>query len=264
MFPLCLSSTPSFLIYLPPQNYFQTRTLTPSPLSCSLPRNQSLNYTRTLTYSPIHSFSSESSASPPLLIEDITERDWSFLDVDAVNSEDERRRKIHRNISAAAIREGSRVLVCMGSEWFVDQLVESVPSCELLLIIHESLFALAMIKEKYDNVRCWQGDITALPERFSRFDAVFVCYFPGMGVPLDQLLSSVGSRCSPGCRLLICFDQGRDVIEGSHRRLYPDRVTSELPEKSALEKAAAGHSFQILEFVDEPTFYLAVLTFTAQ
>ncbi|KAK8958511.1 hypothetical protein KSP40_PGU002960 [Platanthera guangdongensis] len=41
-------------------------------------------------------------------------------------------------------------------------------------------------------------------------------------------------------------------------------VTSGLPERAALETAAAaaGHSFSITQFVDEPTFYLAVLTFT--
>lgn len=64
-----------------------------------------------------------------------------------------------------------------------------------------------------------------------------------------------------GARLVISFDQGKEVIEGSHRQQFPDRVTSALPERSALEKAAAVHSLQIIEFVDEPTFYLAVLTF---
>ncbi|XP_020594208.1 uncharacterized protein LOC110034268 [Phalaenopsis equestris] len=150
----------------------------------------------------------------------------------------------------------------MGSEWFIDRLIESAPSCELLLVIHESILVLAMIKEKYDEIRCWQGEITALPERFSRFDAVFACYFPGMGIPLDQLLSSAGRCCSPGARLLISYDQGKEVIEGRHRQLYPDRVSSQLPERSALERAAANHSFQVIEFVDEATFYLALLSFT--
>lgn len=203
MFSLCLSSPLSFLFYLRPQISFQTLTPAPSPLSRNFLRTQSFSYPRTLTCSPLHSsLTGEPSGSPPLLFEDIIEKDWSFLDFDAVNSDEERRRKSHRSISAARIQEGSRVLVCMGSEWFVDRLMESAPSCGLLLIIHASLLALAMIKEKYDNVRCWQGEITALPERFSGFDVVFVCYLPGMGVSLDQLLSSVGNRCCPGLPLL--------------------------------------------------------------
>lgn len=206
--------------------------------------------------------SGQTPASAPILIEEIIERDWSFLELDAINTDEERRRKTNRTISAGGVREGSRVLVCMGSEWFVDRLVESAPGLELLLVIHESLFALAMMKEKYDGVRCWQGEITALPQKFSRFDAVVVCYFPGMGVTLHQLLSSVASRCSPGGRLLISFDQGKQVIEGVHRQQYPEMVTSGLPERAALGSAAAAHSFDITEFVDEPTFYLAVLTFT--
>ncbi|KAK8958420.1 hypothetical protein KSP40_PGU002959 [Platanthera guangdongensis] len=195
MLPLCLRSAPSFVHFLP-----RLRTLNPSlsPISFRFLHNQETRSPRTLTFCSLCSpHSVEAPASAPILIEEIIERDWSFLEVDAINSDEERRRKTRRTISAGGVREGSRVLVCMGSEWFVDRLVESAPALELLLVIHESLFALAMMKEKYDWVRCWQGEITALPQRFSRFDAVFVCYFPGMGVSLHQLLSSVASCCSP-------------------------------------------------------------------
>lgn len=36
-------------------------------------------------------------------------------------------------------------------------------------------------------------------------------------------------------------------------------VTAALPDKATLEKVATDHSFEVTEFVDEPTFYLAVL-----
>ncbi|EHA8588004.1 putative Retinal dehydrogenase 1 [Cocos nucifera] len=49
------------------------------------------------------------------------------------------------------------------------------------------------------------------------------------------------------------------MVERNHRQQYPDMVTFDLPDKITLEKAATDHSFQITEFVDEPTFYLAVL-----
>lgn len=58
---------------------------------------------------------------------------------------------------------------------------------------------------------------------------------------------------------MICFDQGRDIVEREHQKQYPDIATCNLPDKIILEKAAADHSFQITEFVDESAFYLAVL-----
>ncbi|XP_020104095.1 uncharacterized protein LOC109721088 [Ananas comosus] len=139
-----------------------------------------------------------------------------------------------------------------------DALVESAGPCELLVAVHESLFALAMIKEAHDRVRCWQGGAAAVPEKFAPFDAVFVCYFPGMGLSIAELLESLAPRCSPGARVVICFDQGRQVVE-QHWQQYPDMVTADLPDKALLEKAATENSYQITEFVDEPNFYLAVL-----
>ncbi|KAG0458317.1 hypothetical protein HPP92_023154 [Vanilla planifolia] len=254
------SSSPIFLSATP-QNRFQA--LASRPLSWHVLPRHALRSTNVQSshFSVYSSLSSDSSGATSLPVVDVIERDWSFLDVDTVNTNEERYRKADRVIAAGGIQKGSRVLVCMGSEFFVDRLVESAPNCELLLVAHESLLALAVIKEMYDSVRCWQGQITALPQRFTQFDAVFVCYFPGMGVSLDEFLGFVAGRCSPGARLLISFDQGREVVEGNHRQTYPDMVTADLPERNALEKAAADHAFHITEFVDEPTSYLAVLTF---
>ncbi|PKA65156.1 hypothetical protein AXF42_Ash013277 [Apostasia shenzhenica] len=242
-----------------------TVTLSPLSLSSCFLRRHALRLRGTPTSCSARLCSSNSgntSAAAPLPIQSLVERDWSFLELDTVNSDEERRQKALRIIAAAAVRECSRLLVCMGSEWFVDRLVESAPACVLLLVIHESLFLLAMIKEKYDQVRCWQGEIAAIPCDFSALDVVFVCYFPGMGVTTDQLLSSVAGRCSPGARLVISFDQGRQVIEGKHHLQHPDMVKSVLPERTNLEKAAAAYSFQLVEYVDEPAFYLAVLSFS--
>ncbi|THU74873.1 hypothetical protein C4D60_Mb04t37990 [Musa balbisiana] len=181
-------------------------------------------------------------------------------EVDISLSCEQRADKARRIISAADIGgTGSRVLAALPTLSFVDRVVESAP-CELLVAIHESLFVLAMIKESHDRVRCWQGGVDAVPERFSPFDAVFICYFPGMGVSIDQLLSSLAGRSSPGS-VVLSFDQGREVVEQNHRQQYPDMVTNNLPDRTELERAATEHSFQITEFVDEPTFYLAVLRF---
>lgn len=61
-----------------------------------------------------------------------------------------------------------------------------------------------------------------------------------------------------GARLVISHPQGREVLE-QQRQQYPNVIISDLPEKLTLEKVADQHSFDLVEFVDEPGFYLAVL-----
>lgn len=46
------------------------------------------------------------------------------------------------------------------------------------------------------------------------------------------------------------------------RKQYPDVVISELPDEMTLQKVAGDHSFEMVEFVDESRFYLAVLQFS--
>ena len=58
--------------------------------------------------------------------------------------------------------------------------------------------------------------------------------------------------------MVISHPQGREGLE-QQRKEYPDVVVADLPEKSTLEKVAKDHSFDLVEFVDDPAFYLAVL-----
>lgn len=61
-----------------------------------------------------------------------------------------------------------------------------------------------------------------------------------------------------GARVVISHPDGRGVVEELQQQ-YPDVVVSDLPEKTALQSTAANHSFEVVEFVDEPGFYLAVM-----
>lgn len=64
-----------------------------------------------------------------------------------------------------------------------------------------------------------------------------------------------------GARVVISHPHGKEVVEEQQQQ-YPDVVVvSNLPDKFTLHNTAANHSFQVLEFVDEPGFYLAVMTF---
>ncbi|XP_010243381.1 PREDICTED: uncharacterized protein LOC104587461 [Nelumbo nucifera] len=195
-----------------------------------------------------------------ITFEDIVEKDWSFLETDETNSDEQRTRKTDRIISAGQINGDSRVLVSIATEEFVDRLVESSPSCRLMLFVHDSLFVLAGIKEKHDSVKCWQGELINVPEKWTPFDVVFLCYLPALPFELDKIFASLSRHCSPGARLVISYSQGREVVE-KQRQQYSDVVISDLPDRLTLEKVAANHSFEIAEFEDEPGFYFAVLKF---
>ncbi|KAL0405040.1 UNVERIFIED_CONTAM: hypothetical protein Sradi_2144800 [Sesamum radiatum] len=194
--------------------------------------------------------------------EDFVEKNWSFLDPDEVNNDGEHMQKIDRIISAGNIKETSKVLVSVGSEAFVDRVVDSSP-CEQLLVVHDSLFILACIKEKYDKVKCWQGELINAPEKWTHFDVVFLYFLPALPFELDQVLAALASRCLPGARLVISHPQGRQILEEQQQQ-YSDVVVSNLPEKMILQSTAANHSFEVVEFVDEPGFYLAVLRLKAE
>ncbi|KAH6827442.1 hypothetical protein C2S53_002479 [Perilla frutescens var. hirtella] len=189
--------------------------------------------------------------------EEFVEKDWSFLDFD--DADGEHVQKVDRVISSGNIKETSRVLVSFGSEAFVDRVVHSSP-CEQILVVHDSLLTLACIKERHDKVKCWQGELMDLPEKWTAFDVVYLCFLPAFSSELDQVLAALAKLCLPGARVVISHPQGRQGVEELQQQ-YPDVVVSNLPEKIALESSAAKNSFQVVEFVDESGFYIAVMRF---
>ncbi|XP_043693493.1 uncharacterized protein LOC122643973 [Telopea speciosissima] len=191
--------------------------------------------------------------------EDFAEKDWSFLESDDVNSNEQRDHKAKRIISAGDIEENSRVLVSIGAEDFIDHLVDWSP-CQLLLVVHDSLFTLAGIKEKYDKIKCWQGELIYVPEKWTPFDVVFLYCLPALPFELDQIFKALAARCSSGARLVISYSQGREAVE-KQKQNHSDVIVHDLPDKVTLEKVAVDHSFEITEFIDEPGFYLSVLKF---
>lgn len=74
----------------------------------------------------------------------------------------------------------------------------------------------------------------------------------------QYLRLQVLSIACTGARVVISHPQGREVLKQQQQH-YPDVINSDLPEKTTLQKVAADHSFDMVEFVDEPSFYLAVL-----
>ncbi|CAI9100959.1 OLC1v1038150C1 [Oldenlandia corymbosa var. corymbosa] len=190
--------------------------------------------------------------------DELIEKDWSFLEPVDNNSEQQHKQKIDQIISAGEIAETSKVLISISSEHFVDRIVECSP-CQQLLVVHDSLFTLACIKEKYDNVKCWQGEMLYLPEDWVALDVVFLYFLPALPFQLTQILETLSKHCLPGARIVISHPSGRQMVQEQKKR-HPDIVVGdELPGKITLQDVATDNSFQLVKFVDEPDFYLAVL-----
>lgn len=240
--------------YLKPDN--GQRHLSRLPLSTFTSSNP-LRYSR---FSVGVASPSNEGAIPVINFEDLIEKDWSFLETDVIDlNEDLKQKKADQIISVADIQETSKILVSIGSEEFVDKLVSASP-CQLLLVVHDSLLLLACIKEKYDLVKCWQGELIHVPEKWIPFDVVFLYFLPALPFKLDQIFGALIRRCSPGARIVISHLGGREALD-QQRKLSPDVVIADLPDKVTLESVASDHSFKMIEFVDDPGFYLAVLRF---
>ncbi|KDP34484.1 hypothetical protein JCGZ_12767 [Jatropha curcas] len=244
-----------------PSSFVSHRVHFVSSLSCSFPSSLRLSL---CTHQSLIGAAIPSDEGPisAITFEDFIEKDWSFLDLDDINSEEEHKQKISQIISAGEVEDTSRVLVSIGSEEFVDQLVDTLPY-SFLLVVHDSLFLLACIKEKYDKVKCWQGELIHVPEKWGPFDVVFLYFLPALPFKLDQVFGTLAKHCSQGARVVISHLQGREGLE-QLKKQYQDVVVSELPDKMTLQKVAADNAFEMAEFVDEPRFYVAVLRFSGK
>ncbi|XP_076923086.1 uncharacterized protein LOC143585105 [Bidens hawaiensis] len=192
--------------------------------------------------------------------EDFVEKDWSFLDADDINSDQLYKQNVDKIISAGKVGEDSKVLISTGSEGFVDRVVETC-SCKQLLVVHDSLFALACIKEKYDKVKCWQGELLYVPDKWAPFDVVFLYFLPALSFDLGQIFGALSKVCSQGARIVISHTKGREML-AKQKTEYSDVIVSDLPDKASLESVASQHSFAVVDFVDQPGYYVAVLEHT--
>ncbi|KAL5059501.1 hypothetical protein RYX36_031105 [Vicia faba] len=232
----------------------------PPPCKFHNPRFQTkphLNFHHSLK--PKFNFSTSLKATEPVSIpeedmscvavEDFVDKDWSVLDYTGPSTD--------RIIASGKIDENSKVLVSTASEEFVDSLV-GCSKFKSLVVLHDSLLILALLVEKYDNVMCWQGEVTIVPDTWAPFDAVFLYFLPALPFKLEDILASLAPKCSPGGRVIVSHPQGREILK-QQRQQYPEVVVSDLPDKAHLQSVAAAYSFDVAEFVDEPDFYLAVL-----
>ncbi|XLU34797.1 hypothetical protein S245_070863, partial [Arachis hypogaea] len=63
-------------------------------------------------------------------------------------------------------------------------------------IHYDSLLILALIKEKYDKVKCWQGEIVYVLKKWAPLDVAFLYFLPALSFKLDAILGSLAKKCS--------------------------------------------------------------------
>lgn len=120
-------------------------------------------------------------------------QDWSFL-AETSSWTNENMAVV---VAAAQLEQDSKVVLCMGTEQFVDYLCSVTPSIALS-VLHYSLMELANIKESHDSVRCRQGDIVDISSSWSKLDVVFINYLPALVCPLPQIFQALVKMCAPG------------------------------------------------------------------
>lgn len=160
-------------------------------------------------------------------------------------------------VAAGQLEEDSKVVLCMGTEQFVDYLRSVTPSIALS-VLHYSLMELANIKESHDSVRCRQGDIVDISSSWSKLDVVFINYLPALVCPLPQIFQALVKMCAPGARVIISDTQGRAQLN-LNKQSHPGVIKGDLPDQVELEKLLQGYPIQLVSFRDEPDIYLAVL-----
>lgn len=164
-----------------------------------------------LLYMSTNALSNEGTI-PVVNFEELAEKDWSFLEMD---DDPQAGNNVRRIISAGELESTSKVLVTFCSEGFVDRLVD-MSYCQLLLVVHDSLLVLACIKEKYDKVKCWQGELIYVPDKWAPFDVVYIYCLPALPFTLDQVFEALAERCLPGtlcsCSIFICCSKLISVL----------------------------------------------------
>eukprot|EP00271_Cylindrocystis_brebissonii_P006500 TRINITY_DN19276_c0_g1_i1.p1 TRINITY_DN19276_c0_g1~~TRINITY_DN19276_c0_g1_i1.p1 ORF type:complete len:586 (-),score=102.93 TRINITY_DN19276_c0_g1_i1:654-2411(-) len=126
-----------------------------------------------------------------------------------------------------------------------------------------SIMMLAELKEKYDEVRCWHGDVADLPDEFGPFDIVFFnAMFGNVYEPLETL-KAAARLSKPGATIVISHPLGAAFVE-KLRSASPLVVPRGLPDSQQLQELVAGTDgqLQLVELRDEPHYYLARLEVT--
>ncbi|GAQ88417.1 riboflavin kinase [Klebsormidium nitens] len=164
---------------------------------------------------------------------------------------------LEKIVNAASLKPSHKVLDCgCGPGRLIPHILAA--GVEDVVAVDLSIMMIALVKEQFDNVRCWQGDIVNLPPAFGPFDAIFVNEVLESVHSQEAVLKAVAGLLQPGGAIIISHSQGRRVSE-FYKKKSPELHPHSLPDTEELKKLAEGASLDVEAFTDAEDFYLAVL-----
>lgn len=162
-------------------------------------------------------------------------------------------------VAKSGIAASSRVLdvgTGMGVliEYFLEQGIseQNVVGCDL------SSKMLNEARRRYGQVTFWQGDVLELPADLGKFDAVFFNACFGNIFDQKQVVSKMRDVVRTNGKIIISHPLGNAFVE-KLKAQDPKLVLQRLPERADLEIWCRDLELELVEFTDEPEFYLAIL-----
>eukprot|EP01023_Acetabularia_acetabulum_P028880 TRINITY_DN27278_c1_g1_i2.p2 TRINITY_DN27278_c1_g1~~TRINITY_DN27278_c1_g1_i2.p2 ORF type:complete len:448 (-),score=46.65 TRINITY_DN27278_c1_g1_i2:166-1419(-) len=122
----------------------------------------------------------------------------------------------------------------------------------------QSLYRIQSTLGNDTGVRCWRGDATYLPSYLGPFNCAFFNAVFGNLYDQHKTLLNTSLLLKDGGYIVISHPMGKKWLD-EHSRARPDMTPSSVPDIDQLKQLIANLPLQIMDFVDEPGLYCALL-----
>jgi ubiquinone/menaquinone biosynthesis C-methylase UbiE len=163
--------------------------------------------------------------------------------------------RLRQIVAAAELQAGDVVLDVGTGVGVLVPLIES--SCASVMFACDvSERMLACLHQKYPHVRVIQADISSVPLAAASVDAIFMNAMFGNIADKPAACRESARVLRPGGRLVVSHPEGREFV--ARLRATTDLFIEPLPTREEFEHLAAGLSFEVTAYRDEPKLYLLV------
>ncbi len=158
-------------------------------------------------------------------------------------------------VKSARIKAGEAILdVGSGTGALLVPILRAMPSKVVACDLSKEM--LAQAEAKYGtSVKYVQQDVCDLPAKEGPFDVVFCNGMFGNIYDQQLALQTIHTLLTEGGRLVISHPLGKDFVR-QLKEVNPE--LKELPDESEIGPLVEPEGFKVIQFVDEPEFYLAI------